>query len=293
VNFHGTRGKKGNDQALSILHRAAISAGFENVEFLLEPIAAALDFERSMPIDRIALVLDVGGGTTDCSMIKLGPSYIGLTDRDSSVLGCTGTRLGGVDIDIRLALRRIMPYFGKDSLLNDGLPIPSQLFWNAIAVNDIHAQQRFLSDQTKHEIALNLAKATDPGKFARLQKLHNGRLAVRLNRSAELAKIHLSDRDPISLPLGYIEPGLVIPITRHNLKEAINHELDKFHSLMKEVESQAGVAPDIIYITGGTAKSPVVEEWIRSKYNNIEIVVGDVFGSVASGLTSRAHRLYE
>lgn len=293
VNFHGTRGEEGNAQAISILERAAIAAGFRNVEFLMEPIAAALDFERSISEDLVVLVLDAGGGTTDCSMVKLGPSYIQSRERNGSVLGYAGDRIGGTDLDIKLALRKIMPYFGKDSLLSNGLPIPNTLFWNAIAINDVNAQQQFLSESTQREIASYLTQAADARKVQRLQNLYKGRLTVRLNRSAELAKIHLSDRDPINLPLRYIEPEFVIPISRHDLRESIERELDVFLSLMKEVENQAGAKPSIVYVTGGTAKSPIVEEWIRSSYRNVEIVVGDAFGSVASGLTTWAHRIYE
>lgn len=293
VKFHGTRGEKGNSQAIGILERAAIAAGFRNIEFLMEPIAAALDFERSISTNIVALVLDAGGGTTDCSMVKLGPSYIHSSERNGSVLGYAGDRIGGTDLDIKLALRKIMPYFGKDSLLNNGLPIPSTLFWNAVAINDVHAQAQFLSDSTQHEIALCLAQSVDKKKVLRLQHLHKGRLMVRLNRSTELAKIHLSDRDPINLPLRYVESEFVIPISRHDLRESIERELDVFLLLMKEVEKQAGVKPDIVYVTGGTAKSPIVEEWIRSSYRNVEIVVGDAFGSVASGLTTWANRIYQ
>lgn len=293
VNFHGTRGEEGNVQATGILERAAIATGFNNIEFLMEPIAAALDYERSISSDLVALVLDAGGGTTDCSMVKLGPSYVMSRERSGSVLGYAGDRIGGTDLDIKLALRKIMPYFGKDTLCNSGLPIPNTLFWNAIAINDVNAQATFVSESTRREISLYLDQAQDTRKVQRLHTLHADRLTVRLNRSAELAKIHLSDRDPVNLPLRYIEPEFVIPISRYDLRESIDYELDVFLSLMKEVEKQASVAPDIVYVTGGTAKSPIVEEWIRSSYRDVEIVVGNAFGSVASGLTTWAHRIYQ
>ncbi|QXP91518.1 molecular chaperone [Methylococcus capsulatus] len=293
VNFHGTRGQEGNHQAIGILESAAMAAGFKSVEFLMEPIAAAMDFERSIPEDVIALVLDVGGGTTDCSMVKLGPSHINSRDRNNSVLGYAGDRVGGTDIDIKLALMKIMPHFGRNSLLKNGLPIPNILFWNAVAINDVNAQEQFWSDNTQHEILFYLGQAADKKKVQRILNLQKGRLTFRLNRSAELAKIHLSERDPINLPLRYIEPELVIPVSRYDLRESIERELDVFLSLMKEVENQAGVKPDILYVTGGTAKSPIVEEWIRSNYRHVEIVVGDAFGSVVSGLTTWARRIYQ
>ncbi len=293
VNFHGTRGEKGNEQAIGVLESSAIAAGFDAVEFLMEPIAAALDFERSISKDQVALILDVGGGTTDCSMVKLGPSFVQSRDRDSSVLGYAGDRIGGVDLDIKLALRKIFPYFGRGSSLRNGMPIPNTVFHNAATVNDVNAMQQFMSEKTAREIASYVAQAVDKKKVERLQRLQNAKLVLRLNRSAELAKIHLSDRDPIQLPLSYIEKELVVTINRDGLRESIERELGAFLSLMKEVERQAGVEPDVVYVTGGTAKSPIVEEFIRSSYRDKEIVLGDAFGSVASGLTAWSHRIYD
>ena len=75
VNFHGQRGEVANRQAVAIMETAAVAAGFKYVEFMFEPIAAALDYERSIERDVVALVLDAGGGTTDCSMVRIGPSF--------------------------------------------------------------------------------------------------------------------------------------------------------------------------------------------------------------------------
>ena len=292
VNFHGTRGEEGNRQAISIIEQSAIAAGFKNIEFQMEPMAAALDFERSLTEDLTVLVLDAGGGTTDCSMVKLGPSTIQSDDRTDSILGHSGDRIGGTDLDIKLALHKIMPHFGKDSLLKNGLPIPLKLFWDAVTINDVNVQSQFLSARTTREIASYMAQAVDKKKFQRFQMLQEERLILRLNRTSELAKINLSDQDQVELPLDYIEQNFAIPVSRNDLRDSIKSELDVFIALMKEVEIQADTKPDLIYVTGGTAKSPVIEEWIRSNYRDINIVIGDAFGSVVSGLTTWAHRIY-
>ena len=292
VNFHGNAGEKGNAQAINILHRAAIEAGFKDVEFFMEPVAAALDFEQTLSKDLIALVLDAGGGTTDCSMVKLGPSYSKSKDRSESILGYSGVRVGGKDLDIKLALKKIMPFFGKESLMNDGLPIPNTLFWNAVAINDVNAQEDFFSLKTMQEIVYYLDNCVDPEKLSRLKTLCQGGLTSRLNQSSEHAKIGLSDTDSVNISLPYIDPSLSIPVSRNDFRECIERELRTFISLMKDVEVQAATEPDVIYVTGGTAKSPVVQEWIRSNYRDIEIVAGDSFGSVVSGLTTRAYRIY-
>lgn len=293
VNFHGTRGEEGNTQATNILERAAIAAGFKSIEFQLEPMAAALDFERSLSKDLTVLVLDAGGGTTDCSMVKLGPSFIQSDDRTDSILGHSGDRIGGTDLDIKLSIKKLMPHFGKGSLLENGLPIPSTLFWDAVTTNDVNIQTQFLSPRTQRDINAYLKQAVDKDKFQRFQILQQERLMLQLNRSAELAKIGLSDQDIVKLSLDYIEHDFIIPVSRDDFRDSIERELNAFVSLMTEVEIQAGIKPDLIYVTGGTAKSPVIEEWIRSNYGDIDIVVGDAFGSVVSGLTTWAHRIYK
>ncbi|MEY3788790.1 MAG: hypothetical protein RIQ94_942 [Pseudomonadota bacterium] len=292
VNFHGTRAEDGNKQALGILERSAIASGFKNVEFLYEPIAAALDYERGINKDLIALVLDAGGGTTDCSMVKVGPSYKGKSVRDESILGYAGTRIGGTDMDIKLAMRKIMPYFGKDSLRNSGLPIPSSVFWNAVSINDVNAQTNFFSEGIGREIEQLIVQATEKQKVTRLRTLYKGRYSYRLNRSSELAKISLSDRDLINLPLRYIESDFVIEISKQDLRNAISEELTTIITLMKDVERQAQTTPNVIYVTGGVAKSPIVQEYIRSHFSGQDIIVGNLFGSVTSGLTTWAHRIF-
>lgn len=293
VNFHGTIGEEGNLQAINILEQCSIAAGYKNIEFLMEPIAAALDFERGLEENVTVLVLDAGGGTTDCSVIKLGPEYRNLSNRNDTVLGYTGTRIGGTDLDIKLAIRKIMPEFGKDTLLSTGLPIPNSIFWDAVSINDVNAQSNFSSVITGRNINQYLAQAQEKKKVNRLKYLYERKLSFRLNRSAELAKIHLSDRDPINLPINYIENDFFIPISRLDLKDSIEKEIDVFISLMKEAEQQSNTKPDIIYVTGGTAKSPIVEDAIRSHFGNVRIVIGDLFGSVTSGLTTWAHQIYQ
>ena len=292
VRFHGLRGDAGDRQAVSILEKSEIAAGFDHVEFMFEPIAAALDYERQIDRDRVALVLDAGGGTTDCSMVRVGPSFRDKLRRDDSVLGYSGDRVGGTDFDIKLAMRTLMPHFGKDSLLRSGLPVPATVYWNAVAINDVNALADFSSWKTGQEIRQLLADAVEKEKVARLLALHAGRLGYRLNRSAELAKIELSDRESTTVSLTYIEPGFDVSLTRAELKAAIERELDVFVGLMQEAAKQSQTAPDVIYVTGGMAKSPLVEECIRANFGDIEIVVGDLFGSVTSGLATWANRTF-
>ncbi|WP_339771628.1 molecular chaperone [uncultured Paraglaciecola sp.] len=291
VNFHGLLGKDGNKQALNIINSAAEKVGFKEIQFLMEPVAAAYDYERQLSEDKLVLILDLGGGTTDCSMIKVGPSYVKLIDRQDCILSHTGKRIGGIDLDNKLALMALMPEFGKNTVLNNGLPVPNHLFKQAVTVNDVAAQQEFNGRITGKEIEEYCRISPNP-KLNRLKALRDGKYGLRVSCSAEQAKILLSDNEDIRLALHYIEQGFEVPITRSQLSDAIADELSKFERLMKEAIQQAGATPDVLYVTGGTAMSPVVQHWINSVFPGLEIVIGDHFGSVTSGLTTHAQRIF-
>lgn len=292
IKFHGTMGDKGNLQALGILESSAVTAGFKNIEFLYEPIAAALDYERTLNKDIVVLVMDIGGGTTDCSMLNVGPSYVNKIDRDESLLGYAGDRIGGIDLDIKLAHKILMPHFGKESLLESGLPIPNMYYSDAVHINDVQAQSRFSSERYGREIRKYLEQSINKKNVSRLLRLYEGNYSYRLNRSSELAKINLSETESITLPIEYIDPDLVVDVSRKEYKDAIEMELHKIMSIMTEVSTQSSATPDVIYVTGGTAKSPIIERLIRKQFKDVDIVSGDMFGSVVKGLTTWSHRIW-
>ncbi len=95
MNFQGLNSEQSNRQALSILETAARRSGFKDIEFQYEPIAAGLSFERQLSENRTVLVVDIGGGTSDCAMVRMGPDHIQKADRAADFLGHTGERVGG------------------------------------------------------------------------------------------------------------------------------------------------------------------------------------------------------
>ena len=112
INFQGLGGDDANAQAQGILERAATRAGFNDVVFQFEPVAAGLDFEATLNDEKRVLVVDIGGGTTDCSLLLMGPQWRQKADRQDSLLGHSGCRIGGNDLDIALAFKCLMPLLG-------------------------------------------------------------------------------------------------------------------------------------------------------------------------------------
>ena len=288
VHFQRTRQRDADAQAVGLLERAARTAGFTDLAFQFEPVAAALDFERTLTQETIVLVLDAGGGTTDCSVIRLGPDHAVRTERTDDLLGSTGDRFGGLDVDIALAWRTLMPLFGKNDTLRSGLPMPHPLLRDAVTINDVAAQRRFHS--AENALAQLRLEAADPRPVDRLLDLLRLRGTHWLVDTAERAKIGLSDHERLETTLDRIEPGLVCEIARDDLEQSSASILARFLALMREALTQAAVDADVIFVTGGTARSPIVQSWLRRHFPTARVVNGDSFGSVASGLALQAAR---
>jgi len=293
VNFQGIDAEASNLQALDILTVAGKRAGFKEIEFLYEPIAAGLDFEASMTENKTVLVVDIGGGTTDCAMVRMGPDYAIKSDRSADFLAHTGERVGGNDLDIRIAGKQLMPLFGMESTLKTGLPMPTQLYWNAITTNDVSALATFNSLETKFQMEQLRLDATEPTLIERFIHLREEKHNYHLVRNAEEAKIVLSDALEHQVRLDYIETGLNTLMTREQFALSIQSPLEKMLLLMTEAIQQAGVKPDVIYMTGGSAKSPIIRSAIQDRIGNVPVLDGDHFGSVAAGLTVWAQRIFK
>jgi hypothetical chaperone protein len=292
INFQGINGQKSNEQALTILTNAAKRVGFKQVEFLYEPVAAGFEFEASLTRETKVLVVDIGGGTTDCSMMLMSPKFIECSDRQQHMLGHSGKRIGGNDFDIRLALKGIMPSLGMDGLLKTGKPMPANCYSDASAVNNIVAQTDFYSQANGRFLTQLVREAQVPELAARLLKVHHDKLTYQLVNCAEQAKIALSDHNEHQINLDFLDRGLVIDVVRDTLKNANQHILLGVAKLMHEAVAQAQCQPDVVFVTGGTAQSPVLRAVIESQFPNCELVVGDHFGSVTAGLTRWAQRIY-
>ncbi|MCH1930618.1 molecular chaperone [Shewanella sp. A25] len=313
VNFQGIGGEESNRQAETILSLAAKRAGFVDVDFLFEPLAAGMDYEANLTQNQTVLVVDVGGGTTDCSVVKMGPNHRAEFDRSADCLGHSGQRIGGNDLDIALAMNAFMPHFGLGSLMNTGKPMPSNPFWNAVAVNDISAQREFATLSTRKLIDDLIKDAEQPALLGRLLKVHKQQLSYQIVRLAERAKIALSESQHTAMALDFIEKTLNAEVSREIFENAIEPSLVKVEALMHQALTQAakslasnGLAPeelslevdaieckpDVIYVTGGTARSPAIYAKITSLYPETPVVVGDHFGSVTAGLTRWAQKRF-
>ena len=292
INFQGAGGEEENRNALAMLIEAAHDAGFQDVAFLFEPMAAAMEYEARLDHEECVLVLDIGGGTTDCSFVRVGPDRRATIARDADILGHAGERIGGNDYDQLLALRAIMVLLGFGDELVSGLPIPNTYFVDAVSTNDVNAQQRFFSRRTLGRLDRLLFEARSPERLARLKAVQTGRLTYRIVRSAEVAKVALSDEQNTAIDLDYLEQGLLGATDRLEFAQACERLLVHLQGLVGEAVTAAGRQPDVIYLTGGMARAPIVRSYLDREYPLAKFVDSDHFASVTEGLTLWAQRLF-
>ena len=292
VKFHGTRGEAGNNQAVAILSEAAEKAGFKQVSFLEEPIAAAYKIERSLQKPTTTLVVDIGGGTTDICCIELSPEKFNNIDRQQDVLSVTGRRLGGMECDKNLVLKAIAPEMGQSLKMISGLPVPPTYFSDMCAVDDIPKLTRFFSDDYGLEIAQTMSVVREPKRLERLLLVQEEKLSARVVNSSRLAKEMLSSKDKITLPLHYIEPDFDVEIDITVLQKSMQSWLSKVTSLVNECLANSCTAPEILMITGGMSLSPIVRKELQDNLlPNLPLIENDAFNSVCEGLAIQASKL--
>lgn len=292
INFQGLHGEESNKQAIDVLTNAAKRIGFKEVEFQFEPVAAGFEFEASLTKETRVLVVDIGGGTSDCSLLLMGPELSRAEDRTQHLLAHSGVRIAGNDFDIQLALQGIMPSLGMNSLLKTGKPMPTSSFYQAVAINNINEQTAFYSAKNRRDLVQLSRDAKDTAIVERLLTVHDHKLSYQLVNAAEQAKIALSEHDNQLINLSYICKELNVEVNKKTLQLANNRTLKSIGDLMQSAVEQGQCQPDVIFVTGGTAKSPVLSEFLQQQMPNIPIVVGDHFGSVTSGLARWAEKIY-
>lgn len=293
INFQGLGGEEANAQAQGILARAAKRAGFRDVVFQYEPVAAGLDFEATLDKEQRVLVVDIGGGTTDCSVLLMGPEWRQKLDRSQSLLGHSGCRVGGNDLDIALAFKSLMPLLGMGGETEKGIALPVLPWWNAVAINDVPAQTDFYSSANGRMLRDLARDARDAEKVALLYKVWQQRLSYRLVRCAEESKIALSDRTEVAASLPFLSDALVTAITRHGLEAALDQPLTRIMEQVHLALKESAEKPDIIYLTGGSARSPLIKKALAEKLPGIPIAGGDDFGSVTAGLARWAQVVFQ
>ena len=276
------------------LRRAAEAAGFTDIAFQFEPIAAALAYEQDVAETQVALVADIGGGTSDFSLVRVGPASRNSTDRRSDILGYNGVRVGGTDFDRQLSMASVMPVLGRNSrLLTKGMEAPSWYFsdlatWHRI--NGLYEPKVIAGLRTL------MRESAEPAKLGRLMRVLERRKGHELLARVEDAKIALSEREAVSIPMLDIVERLAIEVTRTGFERAIEDGLGRIGDRVRALLGSAGMSGDqigAVFMTGGSSGIPAVRAAITYLVPGARIITGDAFGSVGTGLAVEAGRQFD
>lgn len=284
-------------QAQAALEAAARSVGFEEVHFQYEPIAAAFDHERQAAREEVVLVADIGGGTSDFSVVRVGPERAKRLERKDDILANHGVHIAGTDFDRRVELASILPEFGFGSYGPSiaGAPpreVPSGVYFDLATwhlINTVYSPQRVAEIR---QLRVNFA---DPVHHKRLMTVVTERLGHELAARAEQAKIDVSGGGDARISLRHVERGLEVVLTEARAMDAIETDMQRIVDAARDTAAQAGLAPeriDALYFTGGSTGLRVLSQRIAQAFPQARAVRGDRFASVATGLALHAQRLF-
>ncbi len=295
-------------QAQAALESAAHQAGFKELHFQYEPIAAALDFESTVQHECLVLVADIGGGTSDFSLVRVGPERAQRAQRDSAggpgraerrddILANHGVHLAGTDFDRHVELACILPLLGYRTL-RPARPgeapreVPSTVYFDLATwhlINTVYAPARLA------ELRSMKSWYADPRHHARLMATVEDRLGHALAAAAERAKIDVAMQGHADVDLSALEAHLRSALQEKQAAAAIETDLERIVQAALDTARQAGVKPagvQALYFTGGsTGLTPLVDR-IAACFPGAARVRGDRFASVATGLGLHARAVF-
>ncbi len=281
--------------AQASLEAAARAVGFTDIRFQYEPIAAAFHYEEQVTREQTVIVADIGGGTSDFSVVRVGPQRRARVDRRDDILASHGVHSAGTDFDRHVELARILPAlgygaFGPSRPGRAPLEVPSRVYFDLATwhlINSVYRPQRLM------EIASMRDDYADPRHHARLMTTLKHRLGHSLAALAEDAKIAVSQGGTHEIDLFEIERDLVVDVTEAEAVAAINHDLERIVHAAKETALLAGLHVneiDALYFTGGSTGLRLLAERLAAAFPQAQAVHGDRFASVATGLGLEAKR---
>ncbi|PUE56264.1 heat-shock protein [Limnohabitans sp. Rim8] len=277
-------------QAEASLRHAAESVGFTDVSFQLEPIAAALDYEQRLTRETTVLVADIGGGTSDFTVVRLGPERMHRPNRTDDVLAATGVHIGGTDFDQRLSLGQLMPLLGYGHMGPQNREVPNRVFFDLSTWHLINWQYQPKAMAQAKALQVNYS---DVRLHDRLMRVLTERYGHHMAHDVEQAKIRCSQTDSdTAIDLSYVETALTASLSTANLHTHLAQLLANTVACARACVQRAGLThgkPDAIYLTGGSSALRTFQQALQTEFAGVPLVEGDLFGGVASGLVYSRH----
>ena len=283
----------GDAAAQSVLKDIAHAKGFKDIAFQYEPIAAALQYEAGIGHEELVLIVDIGGGTSDFSIVRVSPDRAKQADRQADILANDGIRVGGTDFDRILSLSDVMPYLGYLSPTGGGKGLMPRHYFLDLAT--WHRINMLYVGQTMTDLKALRHLADRPELIDRLIKVISTRTGHSLAMATEVAKIELAGAEVARIALSQFTGGPNPLATRARFDDAVAAPVARISATLHNVLSQAGLQPgDIgtVFMTGGSSGLPILRTCVEGVLPGVPIETGDMLGSVGTGLALEAMRLF-
>ena len=269
------------------LRAAAELAGFTRVRFLIEPIAAALAYEAQLGRDELVLVADFGAGTSDLTLMRLGPSRRSSADRRKDVVASTGAWVGGDRFDAAIMKHKLLRFFGAGTtyrVTGQRLPMPTHLVNKLLSWHEMS----FIRERSTQDFLERMLRTTDhPQAIAALQDLVMHNLGYHLFRAIEAAKVQLSTSTEARIKFDEARIHLDVRVTRAELERFTAPLLDELTACVDRLLGVAQLSPaaiDAVFLTGGSSQIPSVRRLFAQRFGEDRLRSGDAFTSVAEGM---------
>ncbi len=287
VRYWGAEDADDDERALGRMREALAKAGFTDVVFEYEPVGAAARYAARLDHDELIVVADFGGGTTDFTVIRVGP-----TDR-GTVLATGGIGVSGDAFDARIIDVVVAPAMGRGTryrvdAFGGEAPVPAWLYghlrrWHYLS---------FLKEESTMRLLERVASGSlEPKKIAKLVRIVEDELGLTLHRAVEGAKVRLSSEDSDHVKVDSLD--LDLPVTRVGFDTWIQDDLAAIGTVLDDVLARAGVAGadvDRVFATGGSSLVPAVRGALAARFGADKLVGGEELTSVAWGLAARARQ---
>ncbi|MBB5343250.1 Hsp70 family protein [Tunturibacter empetritectus] len=302
VRFVGAESVEDDDFAVQRLQQAFVHAGFESVEFEMEPIAAAYAYESTLDHDELILIGDFGGGTSDFSLLHVGPGVRARGRTAKDLLGNSGLGLAGDSFDARIVRKLVSPALGSDSLERSYAQapdrpasiIPAAPAWIYANLERWHYLS-FLKTRNVAEILKSArARAQEPEKIEALINLIEEDLGYQLHQAVQRLKVELSHHESAEFHFRDGSMDLVATVERKEFEGWIADELQSIERCVDTLLATSNIPAgevDRVFLTGGTSFVPAVRRIFESRFGASRVRTGNEFTSVARGLALRAEEV--
>jgi hypothetical chaperone protein len=302
VRFVGAESDEDDAFAVERLRRAFLHSGFESVAFEMEPIAAAYAYESTLDHDELILIGDFGGGTSDFSLLHVGPGVRARGRTAKDLLGNSGLGLAGDSFDARIVRKLVSPALGSESFERSYAQakdrpasiIPAVPAWIYANLERWHYLS-FLKTRNVAEILKSArARALEPEKIEALINLIEEDLGYQLHQAVQRLKIELSHHEAAEFRFRDGSMDIVAAVSREEFEGWIADELHSIERCVDRLLADSNILArdvDRVFLTGGTSFVPAVRRIFEVRFGASRVRTGNEFTSVARGLALRAQEM--